>query len=561
MRDDQKSREELLQELARCRQRAERNLNEVRLDSLFRLSQMDLRSCNDLLDFGLEEALSLTDSKIGYIYYYNENTRNLTLYSWSTSVMKQCAVTEKHNVYQLEKTGLWGEAVRQRKAIITNDYAAPNLHKKGYPDGHVHLVRHMNIPIFKNDKIVAVIGVGNKETNYTENDVFQLRLFMEGLWNIAERIRAEEELVKNEEKFKAVADLSCDWEYWTAPNGSMIYCSPSCHQITGYNQKEFFVKGGLTKKIVHPLDAKLYLDHMEKEEEQNTDERELTFRILTKDGHEKWIGHICRPVYSKSGELLGRRVSNRDITDRKRDEILLLQSHEEIGRLNDNILNMLKIMAHDIRSPLLTMSATLKLLQRGNYGALDESANNTVKDLVTRVDRILGIADDCLGKAHAVKDSLEVEKQQIDLRQEIIEAVIEELSGEIEAKKIIIDNRLGSIPTGSIIVNASRMWLKSVYRNLFKNAIKYGGENVTIAYGYEDHGDYYKLCVYNTGPVIPREKRDLLFKKFGRVGDGTVKEGVGMGLYLTKEVINQHGGDIWYEELDQAGAFFFTLPK
>jgi PAS domain S-box-containing protein len=561
MQDKQKSREELLLELSHYRRQAEKNSNEIRLGSLFKLSQMSHKSHNELLDFGLEEAINLTESKIGYIYYYDEGTKNFTLYSWSASVARQCSIMEKQSIYHLGKTGLWGEAVRQRKAIITNNYADPNPHKKGHPEGHVKLVRHLNLPIFENDKIVAVIGVGNKETDYVENDVVQLQLFMDGLWNIAKRMRAEEELLRNEEKFKAVADLSCDWEYWTAPNGDMIYCSPSCQQITGYSQKEFFVRGGLVQSIVHPLDANAYYDHVEYDEKKGNEQRELTYRIVTKDGKEKWIGHVCRPIFSKDNEYLGRRVSNRDITDRKHDEAMLLQSNEEIRFLNENILNMLRMMSHDIRSPLLTMSATLKLLQRGHYGSMDESVGNTIKDLTTRVDKILGIADDCLGKAHVVDDKLQLQKEEFDLRQEIIEPVLNELSSEIETRKITIDNKLGSIPTGSIVVHANKIWLKSVYRNLFKNAIKYGGEHVTIAYGYEDHGHYYKFCVYNNGPVIPEEKRPVLFTKFGRTGHDSTKEGIGMGLYLTKEVITQHGGEIWYEDIDNAGAFFFTLPK
>jgi two-component system sensor histidine kinase KdpD len=69
------------------------------------------------------------------------------------------------------------------------------------------------------------------------------------------------------------------------------------------------------------------------------------------------------------------------------------------------------------------------------------------------------------------------------------------------------------------------------------------------------------LCVYNTGPPIPEQKRSVLFTKFGRVGEEPFSEGVGMGLFLVKEIINQHGGDIWYEEIDNGSAFFFTLPK
>lgn len=561
MRDKQKTKEELLLELSRCRQQAERNLNEIRLGSLLKLSQMSHKTHDELLDFGLEEALNLTASKIGYIYYYDEDTRNFTLYSWSMAVEKQCSIIEKQGIYQLEKTGLWGEAVRQRKPIVTNDYAAPNPHKKGYPKGHVHLVRHMNLPIFINDKIVAVIGVGNKDIDYTENDVVQLQLFMEGLWNIAERMRAEEEIIRNEEKFRAVADLSCDWEYWLAPDGSMIYCSPSCQQITGYSQKEFFVKAGLAQRIVHPLDAGAYYDHVEHDEIMGVEQSELTYRIVTKEGQEKWIGHVCRSIFSKNNEYLGRRVSNRDITDRKRDEAMLRQSSEEIKLLNENILNMLRMMTHDIRSPLLSMSATLKLLQRGHYGDMDESVVNTIKDLNTRVDKILGIADDCFGKALVVDDKMHLQKEHFDLIQEIIEPVINELSKEIEIGQIVIDNRFVSVQASKIIVNANKIWLKSVYRNLFKNAINYGGKRVSVACGYEDHGSHYKFYVYNNGPVIPEEKRQVLFTKFGRTGCVSAKEGLGMGLYLAKEVITQHGGEIWYEDIGNMGGFFFTLPK
>ena len=561
MRDEMKTKDELIQELTVYRQRDERRINEIRLNSLLKLSQTQDKSFNELLDFGLEEAIRLTESEIGYIYYYNEDTQNFTLYSWSSSVMAQCAIMEKQTIYQLEKTGLWGEAVRQRKAVITNNYSAPNRYKKGYPEGHVHLIRHMNLPIFMNSKIVAVIGVGNKATDYTEEDVTQLQLFMEGLWNIAERIRIEERLRESEEKFRTVADLTNDWEYWIAPNMDILYCSPSCKLITGYSQDDFIRNGNLITSIVHPQDKNSYYDHIEQIENSKNERLELTFRIITKNRQEKWIWHVCRPVFTSEGDSLGRRVSNRDITEKKHSELLLIKSNKEINKLNENILNMLKIMSHDIRSPLISMFATLKLLQRGNYGSMDESVSNTVKDLTVRVQRILGIADDCLGKANAVEDQLKVEKLEIDLRQEVIDPILEELSSEIENKKITIDNRLGSIPTGSITVNASKMWLKSVYRNLFKNAIKYGGDGITIAYGYEDHGSFYKLSIYNNGPVIPIEKRDTLFTKFCRVDKESTQDGVGMGLFLTKQIINQHGGDIWYEEKDHGSAFLFTLPK
>jgi len=93
--------------------------------------------------------------------------------------------------------------------------------------------------------------------------------------------------------------------------------------------------------------------------------------------------------------------------------------------------------------------------------------------------------------------------------------------------------------------------------------MKHGGQGCTIAFGYQDHGDYYRLNVYNTGKPIPEDRRANLFTKFGRVGQEgeALREGVGMGLFLIKEIINQHGGEIWYEAKHDGSDFVFTLPK
>ncbi|MET0007602.1 MAG: GAF domain-containing protein, partial [Candidatus Thiodiazotropha sp. 6PLUC4] len=69
---------------------------------------------------------------------------------------------------------------------------APNPWKKGTPEGHVKLIRHMNLPVIVDDKIVLVAGVGNKEEDYNEGDVQQLRLLMEGMWRLIEPMCTEQ---------------------------------------------------------------------------------------------------------------------------------------------------------------------------------------------------------------------------------------------------------------------------------------------------------------------------------------------------------------------------------
>ncbi len=177
--------------------------NEARLESLLRISQYRADSTKDLLNYALDEAIRLTDSKIGYIYYYNEDRREFILNTWSKEVMADCSIENPQTRYHLDKTGLWGEAVRQRKPIIINDFQSSNPLKKGYPEGHAVLYKYLTVPVIIEEKIVAVAGVANRPSDYDDSDARQLILLMDSVWNIADRKRAEEELIMAKEAAEA----------------------------------------------------------------------------------------------------------------------------------------------------------------------------------------------------------------------------------------------------------------------------------------------------------------------------------------------------------------------
>ena len=172
----------------------ETRLNEARLEAVLQLSHMTEASLKEITEFALEQAVALTESKIGYVAFMNEDETVLTMHSWSREAMAECAVSDKPLVYPVVTTGLWGEAARQRKPIVTNDYPAPNPLKKGIPEGHIGLRRHMNVPIIDEGRIVIVAGVGNKEADYNESDVRQLTLLMTGMWTLIQRNRMQAEL-------------------------------------------------------------------------------------------------------------------------------------------------------------------------------------------------------------------------------------------------------------------------------------------------------------------------------------------------------------------------------
>ncbi len=196
-----------------------------RLESLLRISQYKAKSAQDFLDYALQEAIDLTSSKIGYIFFYNESTREFNLNTWSKEVMGECAVMNPQTIYDLDDTGCWGEAVRQRKPIIMNNYPDENQHKKGMPDGHIPLSRFLTIPIFIDNFIVAVVGVANKQEEYHQSDVRQLRLLMDTVWRISERerlfddLREAKEHAEESDRLKSAFLANMSHEIRTPMNG------------------------------------------------------------------------------------------------------------------------------------------------------------------------------------------------------------------------------------------------------------------------------------------------------------------------------------------------------
>ena len=160
---------------------------------------------------------------------------------------------------------------------------------------------------------------------------------------ILAREMAEAELVQSENKLQIVADFTYDWEYWRKPDGSFVYISPSCERITGYTREEFMQDPDLFLRIIHPDDRRRVSEHF-CEDLSHCQLSEMEFRIIPRDGRERWIGHACRSVLDAQGQMLGRRASDRDITKRKRAEEELRKSRDELGmRVQERTAELLQV--------------------------------------------------------------------------------------------------------------------------------------------------------------------------------------------------------------------------
>ncbi|RPJ63684.1 MAG: PAS domain S-box protein [Dehalococcoidia bacterium] len=152
------------------------------------------------------------------------------------------------------------------------------------------------------------------------------------------RQRLDDDLLAREEKYHIIADFTFDWEYWISPSGTFIYVSPSCKQHTGYVPEEFMKDAALLQKIVHPDDREGLALHIEDSLDINKVSNPIDFRIITRDGEERWVGHRCQNVYGRNGTFLGRRGNNRDITKRKHTEQMLARSEEKYRKLVESAI-------------------------------------------------------------------------------------------------------------------------------------------------------------------------------------------------------------------------------
>jgi PAS domain S-box-containing protein len=150
----------------------ERKRAEALLSARLRLSELAAHaSVDEVMQAALDEAERLTSSSIGFFHFVDKDQENLRLQAWSSNTRKNmCQAEGKGQHYPISQAGVWVDCFRTRRAVIHNDYAGLS-HKKGLPAGHAPIVREMTVPILRDGAVVAIIGVGNKATDYTQDDI------------------------------------------------------------------------------------------------------------------------------------------------------------------------------------------------------------------------------------------------------------------------------------------------------------------------------------------------------------------------------------------------------
>jgi len=237
------------------------------------------------------------------------------------------------------------------------------------------------------------------------------------------------------------------------------------------------------------------------------------------------------------------------IKDRTREEELLVAKSE-----------FLTVAAHQIRTPLSAIKWTFESVLNGDYGPLSDTQKEALNNGLIASDRVLKLANDLLDTTNIESGKFGYEFVQSDLT-ELISKMIGGYSSLFEKHNIKI--YLEPPPDGLPPFKFDPLRLKIVFQNLIENAIRYNVENGEIIIKLEKKPPYLEISVRDTGIGIPKEDLPKIFGKFFRASNilKYETEGTGLGLYITKNIVEAHGGKIWVESIENRGTtFYFTLP-
>jgi PAS domain S-box-containing protein len=363
------------------------------------------------------------------------------------------------------------------------------------------------------------------------------------------------QLTESEKKFRTLIDFAYEWEYWVDPSLKFVYVSPSCERITGYTPEEFYKDPTLMDRLLHPDSISVFQKHSEDSHKDNKSPRihELELKMIDKKGKEHWIVHVCRPIIDDKDRFLGRRVSNRDITERKRSDEIIRQNTALLETANKELEAFAYSVSHDLRAPLRTIDGFSQALLEDCNDKIDETGKDHIARVRAATQKMGELIDDILNLSRINRMGTTI--QTIDLSG-IVRAIEKELRNanpEREVEFIIApDVRI----TGDL--NLIRIALE----NLIVNAWKFTSKNdrAKIEFGVQKKGETNIYFVRDDGAGFDMTFADKLFIPFQRLHSVTEFPGTGIGLALVQRIVHKHYGKIWAEGAKGQGAtFYFTI--
>ncbi|MFH2053120.1 MAG: MASE3 domain-containing protein [bacterium] len=541
--------------MAFIRDISERRLNQTLLEARVKLEDLSHdRDLAGLMQAILDEVEVLTDSSIGFFHFADEDEQNLTLQAWSSNTVEtMCTalVTERH--YPVRTAGVWADALRQHKSLIHNDFESV-VGKKGMPEGHAPVTRQLTVPIFRRGRIVALMGVGNKEAPYHEGDLGLVEKLADLAWDLVENKIIEE-------RFKLAFATSPDGIAITSfPDGVFVDANPRFQELVGMDLEALsgmdaadlpLWRGGegrraLVGQLVRTGKA-----------------RNLELQLPDADGKLQFLLLSSNLVQMEGKDHVVSIL--RDITSVREaeEERLLLEAQLNHARKLETVGRLAGGIAHDFNNLLTVITGCVEMMQLDagpdhpmarEIGMISQTAAKAAaltRQLLTYSRKQPGCSvlmrpSEMLRSNHALLGRMLGE--EIDLRCETPADLPPVLADPSQFEQVIFNllvNARDAMPHGGTIsLKVERVQEEGV---------------VCRGCGKRFGGDFIVTGITDSGPGIPPENLDRIFEPFFTTKD--VGRGTGLGLATAVGILDACGGHITVKsEVGRGATFLVYLP-
>lgn len=274
-------------------------------------------------------------------------------------------------------------------------------------------------------------------------------------------------------------------------------------------------------------------------------EKVSRYAMTRAGGEDNTMLNITASPVKDNDQTIGAIAIIRDVTKER-----------EVERMKSEFIS---ISSHQLRTPLSAIKWFSEMLKRGDAGKLEGQQAEFVDTISNSTDRMIEIVDALLNISRLESGRIRVEPKPVDLKQ-LVTVIVDDLRPKMEERKLRFKV---DIEDGLPQINLDPGLVGQVYRNMFSNAMKYTPNGGTVTFSVKKENDHILTQVTDTGYGVPEDEKKKMFAKFFRGTNITKVEtdGTGLGMYMSKLIVESSGGKIWFESIEGKGtSFWFTLP-